>query len=633
VKASAAALQSGKGKRWAKRLRGDLDNILRMALRSEPERRYLTVEQMQADLRKHLAGLPVSARRETWWYRCGKFFRRHPIGAPAAAAIAIAAVVGVIVIARAEADAQRQRRKAEQRMDQLVELANRALINVHGSIERLPGATQARLEMVKSTLEYLDRLSAESGNDARVLSALASAYTSMATVQGSPLQPNLGDLRGAEESYVKAGKILDSLIVSGADNSEVRLRDAELREVYGLLLSETGRKDEAMAQYRRGLDQLRMVLTREPRNLEARKDNSRIHLAMGQITKYDDPEGTRRRDLELLPLDEALVAEYPRDTDCLLDLAFFWSQIGSTFEEESQLPGAADAFRRSAGLREQVYSMRPQDVTVQHDLLIAYGHLGDITGSPMFPSLGNYREGVGWYRKALAIAQQMVAADRSNVQARNDEGTALLRIGASQTAAGEHRAALESLQRAEDFLMPLHNASPASQTLAERVGLIYLYRSRALAAMDDHVAEIEAVRRSLDICQTILRDHASPTCRHTVWVSQDYLALALVSSGDADAGLRKSEEVLESVTKAVGEPTLPVYRARALAANGAVHVALAKRASADGRVAEWRAAAESYRRALVEYRTYPGIGSEPFASEMRQAEAALFLSQRGLNDR
>jgi eukaryotic-like serine/threonine-protein kinase len=633
VKASAAALQLGRDARWRKRLQGDLDNILQMALRPEPERRYLTVEQMQADLRKHLAGLPVSARRETWWYRCGKFFRRHPMGAPAAVVIAIAAVAGVIVIARAEADAQLQRRKAEQRMGQLVELANRALINVHGSIERLPGATQARLEMVKSTLEYLDRLSAESGNDARVLSALASAYTRMATVQGSPLQPNLGDLRGAEESYVKAGKILDSLITGGADNADVRLRDAELREVYGMLLSETGRKDEAMAQYRRGLDQIRIVLTRDPGNLEARKDNSRIHLSMGQITKYDDPAGTRRTDLELLPLYESLVREYPRDTDCLLDLASFWSQIGSTFEEEGGLAGAADAFRRSAGLREQVYAMRPQDVTVQHDLLIAYGHLGDLTGSPLFPSLGNYRDGVAWYQKALAIAQQMAAADRSNVQARNDEGTALLRIGASQTAAGEHRAALESLQRAEDFLVPLHNASPASQSLAERVGLIYQYQGRALAAMDDNVAAIEALRRSLDICQAFLRDHASPTCRHAVWTNQGYLALALVSTGDAEGGLRKSQEVLESVNKAVGEPAMPAYRARALAANGAVRVVLAKRASGDGRLAEWRAAADYYQRSLAEWRTYPGSGSEPFASEIHQAEAALTVSQRALSQR
>ncbi len=126
------------------------------------------------------------------------------------------------------------------RLGQMVELANRALFNVHGSIEHLPGATQARLEIVRTTLEYLDRLNTESGSDARVLSTLASAYARVARVQGSPLQPNLGDLRGAEASYVKAGTILDSLMERGADNADLRLRDAELREEYGTLLAETG---------------------------------------------------------------------------------------------------------------------------------------------------------------------------------------------------------------------------------------------------------------------------------------------------------------------------------------------------------------------------------------------------------
>jgi eukaryotic-like serine/threonine-protein kinase len=628
VKASAAAFQAGKGARWRKRLQGDLDNILQMALRPEPERRYLTVEQLQADLRKHLAGLPVSARRETWWYRSRKFCRRHPVGAPAAAAIAIAAIVGVIAISRAETDAQLQRRKAEQRMGQLVELANRALIDVHGSIERLPGATQARLEMVKTTLEYLDRLNADSGNDVRVLSALASAYTRMATVQGSPLQPNLGDLPGAEQSYVKAGKILDSLIAGGAANSDLRLRDAGLREVYGMLLAETGRKDEALAQYRRGLDQIRIVLAGDPLNLQARKDNAHINLAMGQITKYNDPAGTRRADLALLPAYEALARDYPRDIDCLLDLASFWSQIGSTFEEESTLSAAAEAFRKSAVLREQVYALRPQDVTVQHDLLIAYGHLGDLTGSPMFPSLGNYREAVVWYQKAFAIAQQMAAADRSNVQARNDEGTALLRIGASQTAAGEHRAALESLQRSEAFLAPLRTASTASVPLRERVALIYQYRGRALAALNENTAVVQAMRSSLDVCRAVTGDPASPSCRHTIWIDRGYMALALISIGDTEAGLKESQDLLESVKKDFDEPVMPVYRARALAANGAVHMALAKRALSEGRLAEWRAATDSYTRALAEWRTYPGSGSEPFATEVRQAEAALTVATR-----
>ncbi|MGH7630960.1 MAG: hypothetical protein ACREOF_16560, partial [Gemmatimonadales bacterium] len=55
------------------------------ALRKEPERRYAGAEQLAADLRRHLEGLPVSARPDTWGYRSRKFVRRHPAGVATAA--------------------------------------------------------------------------------------------------------------------------------------------------------------------------------------------------------------------------------------------------------------------------------------------------------------------------------------------------------------------------------------------------------------------------------------------------------------------------------------------------------------------------------------------------------------------
>ena len=45
--------------RLARELAGDLDNILLMALRREPERRYASVEQLAGDIERYLAGLPL----------------------------------------------------------------------------------------------------------------------------------------------------------------------------------------------------------------------------------------------------------------------------------------------------------------------------------------------------------------------------------------------------------------------------------------------------------------------------------------------------------------------------------------------------------------------------------------------
>src|SRR5258707_5085447 len=75
-----------------RRLRGDFDTIVLKALKREPERRYATVEALAQDLRHCLDEHPIAARRDTLWYRTGKFVARNPI----AVALAAVAVIGLL---------------------------------------------------------------------------------------------------------------------------------------------------------------------------------------------------------------------------------------------------------------------------------------------------------------------------------------------------------------------------------------------------------------------------------------------------------------------------------------------------------------------------------------------------------
>jgi len=61
----------------SRRLRGDLDLIVLKALRKEPQRRYVSVEQMAEDIRRHLQALPIAAAPDSIAYRARKFVRRH----------------------------------------------------------------------------------------------------------------------------------------------------------------------------------------------------------------------------------------------------------------------------------------------------------------------------------------------------------------------------------------------------------------------------------------------------------------------------------------------------------------------------------------------------------------------------
>ncbi len=64
-------------KRVRGRIYGDLAVILEKAMASEPAQRYRTVNDFSEDLRRHLAGRPILARRQTFSYRAAKYVRRN----------------------------------------------------------------------------------------------------------------------------------------------------------------------------------------------------------------------------------------------------------------------------------------------------------------------------------------------------------------------------------------------------------------------------------------------------------------------------------------------------------------------------------------------------------------------------
>ena len=82
----------------ARRLAGDLDNILLMAMRKDRERRYHSIDQLAGDIQRHLEGRPVAARRDSPWYRAGKYMRRNRLPI-AAGAVVFASLLGLAVVA------------------------------------------------------------------------------------------------------------------------------------------------------------------------------------------------------------------------------------------------------------------------------------------------------------------------------------------------------------------------------------------------------------------------------------------------------------------------------------------------------------------------------------------------------
>jgi tetratricopeptide (TPR) repeat protein len=95
-------------KRLKKKLSGDLDMIILKALRKEPQKRYLSVEQLSEDIRRYLEGRPVIARIDTAGYRFTKFVRRNLAGVAAAVVLVAALAASTIFFAYREREEKRR---------------------------------------------------------------------------------------------------------------------------------------------------------------------------------------------------------------------------------------------------------------------------------------------------------------------------------------------------------------------------------------------------------------------------------------------------------------------------------------------------------------------------------------------
>ena len=241
-----------------RRLAGDLDSIMLMALRKEPARRYASVEQFAEDIRRHLDGLPVVATKGSWRYRAGKFIRRQRVAVAGAAAVLLALVGGIVTttwearIARKEAEiASAERTRAEKRFNDVRKLSDSLIFDIHDAIQDLPGATPARKLLLDRAVEYLDSVAKDSGGDPDLQRELAWGYQRLAVVQGGMTESNLGEIDAALVSDRKALALFEAVAKANPNETIDQLNVAMMHRIlsYSAIGQASGRQDldQAMA--------------------------------------------------------------------------------------------------------------------------------------------------------------------------------------------------------------------------------------------------------------------------------------------------------------------------------------------------------------------------------------------------
>lgn len=345
---SVSRTREGTPERLKRRLRGDLDNIVMMTLRKEPQRRYGSVEALAEDIRRYLEGLPVNAHKATVGYRASKFVRRHAIGVAATVALfALAVGFGVVMAVQSQRIA-RERDKAERLSTFMVDL-----FKVSDPSQARGNTITAREILDKGADKIARELQGEPLIQAKLMKTMGSVYE------------GLGLYDQAETLLERA---LDTLTRSvGPDDPEV----ATTLRALGSVLSHKGQFAKAKALLEQALAIWEKRLGPDTEEVGSALQN------LGNLNWRQGNYGEARRHLErALAIHEKLLGPDHANVGSALN------SLGAIAYREDDLKRAQQLWERTLAIREKTLGPdHPNVAQTLNNLAVVHMDNGDPKGA------------------------------------------------------------------------------------------------------------------------------------------------------------------------------------------------------------------------------------------------------------
>jgi eukaryotic-like serine/threonine-protein kinase len=440
---SAAIGSQRERRRLHRALLGDIDSIVLKALRKDPQERYGTVEQLSADIRRHLEGLPVSARRGTAGYQLRKFLARHVVGVAGAVAIT-AVLLGAMAVSVREARLARvQEARAEARFNDVRKLANSLIFDIHDSIRNLPGASPSRHLLINTALQYLDSLARESGGDVALEHELSAAYQRLGEIQGG-FTWSENDRAGALNSYRHALALLQAEIAADPGNERAR---ADLVATYLRLGDLEWLIGDSAAVLRLGeqaLAESRLLTTAEHANVESQVLAARVDADYGHklFRVRGDSAGALGRMRPDAARLESLWSGNPQNRFVSRTLSVIYYRTAEVWLYGYHYDEALSAAGNARRVLQAVLAATPEDADLRVNEAAA---MHDSAAALM--GLNRLEEAERIERAALAVVQGLAASDPKVAEYRGFVGMGLTRLGDIAARQGHTARAIELLQQ------------------------------------------------------------------------------------------------------------------------------------------------------------------------------------------
>ena len=466
----------------------EIDAIALRAVAKSPAERYGSVAELAADIENYLAGRPVHAAAGGAWYRLGKYVARHRVGVTAAVLLVLSMAIGIGATLVQAREAQRQRAIASRRFEQARELIRYMMFELQSSIQNLPGATPIKADMVRHSLDYLDRLAAEKNtSDDSLAIDIAAGYSELADVLGHPLRPNLGQAVQARSLYERAIAISQPVVV------------------------------------------------RSPSDQRARRVLSRARLMLGMSLVFYRQWDKGRALVETASRDlDRMVAGSPRDFETLKQAAIAKESLAVAIGQKDGFASAASErtgaeLRRSIDYSQAALSLHPGDPEVVEQLALTYNRLAILTQTFDRPSAASY------FELALGALDRLPQSAQSTPAIRNRRAAILLAQGWNLGSAGDYGLGLAAMTRALGLIDELSAEDPRNRTYTQarasifrNRGVIEDYAGESQRALADDIQAVQIYQRLLAL------NPQSPYFRTSVAELQANAALLSAKLGQQD---------------------------------------------------------------------------------------------------
>lgn len=209
---------------FSRALRGDLDAIVMMALRKEPERRYGSADLFSEDIGRYLDGQPVLAHKGTSVYRLRKLVRRHRVAA-GGILLGVGALLGGVGAAMWQARAARREQMRATSATAEAQEVTRFLVGMFGPGQLVANGARSQVsveELVRDGEARAEALSDRPLVQARMFVALAQIHR------------NLGHLASADTFATRALRVWTAALgPNDARVADAMIGVAEIRRMTG----------------------------------------------------------------------------------------------------------------------------------------------------------------------------------------------------------------------------------------------------------------------------------------------------------------------------------------------------------------------------------------------------------------